>query len=68
MADTVVYLAGDPPLPFKAVDNGDGTFMLAVSTDTAAEYQVFRPTADHPIDVRAIDLGDGTFALGVSEA
>lgn len=30
MTDMVFRMAGDPPINFKAVDNGDGTYSLAV--------------------------------------
>ena len=36
MADLIFRLAGDPPLAFKAHDNGDGTFSLTTFANGGA--------------------------------
>ncbi|MGE0539742.1 MAG: hypothetical protein AB7R89_06150 [Dehalococcoidia bacterium] len=47
MADRVVRLVGDPPTPFRAVDNGDGTYALAVSAADAIDIAAIAAGENH---------------------
>lgn len=65
MADAIVRLAGDPPLPVKLHDNGDGTWSLAVYQPTSPSGGGAVTVADGA-DVAEGQVGDAVVAAGAA--
>jgi hypothetical protein len=64
MADSYIFMPGvRGPTRIKAVDQGDGTYALKVTTTPGSGTSVFFPGVNGPIKVQVVSQGDGTYAL-----
>lgn len=67
MADTSVFLSGPVgAVKIKAVDQGNGTYALKVTTTDGSGTTVYLPGPTGPTAVKVVSQGDGTYALLVT--